>query len=103
MKNFGYVLAPKVLVTNKLRVRFMYHEKPDNENDSGWRFFSGDETQEYVDNPNNIAIYDIETILAIDIDIMKYLSSPIGSAFEREDAESEFVTSNFDFDASFEE
>jgi hypothetical protein len=64
MKNFGYVLAPKVLVNNKLKIRFMYREKPDNDNDSGWRFFSGDEDQEYVDNPNNIAIYDVETVLA---------------------------------------
>ena len=27
MKKFGYVLAPKVLVANKLKVRFMYREK----------------------------------------------------------------------------
>lgn len=96
MKKFGYVLAPKVLVGNKLKVRFMYREKPDNDNDSGWRFFSGEEDQEYVDNPNNIAIYDVDTILAIDNSIKVYLSSPIGSAFEREDAESDFVVSEFD-------
>jgi len=100
MNNFGYVLAPKVLVANKLKVQFMYREKPDNANDSGWRVFSGDEDQEYVDNPNNIDIYDIETILAIDNDIEKHLLSPIGSAFEREDANSEFVASNFDFGSS---
>lgn len=93
MKKFGYVLAPKVLVANKLKVRFMYREKPDNDNDSGWRFFSGEEDQEYVDNPNNIAIYDIETILAFDGDIEKYLLLPIGSVFEREDSSQDFVQS----------
>jgi len=103
MDNFGYVLAPKVLVGNKLKVRFMYREKPDNDNDSGWRFFSGEEDQDYVDNPNNIAIYDIETILAIDDSVKAHLSSPIGSAFEREDAESDFVASEFDLPSSAEE
>lgn len=91
MKNFGYILAPKVLVVNKLKVQFMYHEKPDNKNDSGWRIFSGEEGQEYVDNPNNIAIYDVETILSIDIDIEKYLLSPIGVAFERKEIDKDFI------------
>jgi Uncharacterized protein conserved in bacteria len=95
MRNFGYVMAPKVLVANKLKVRFMYRETPDNDNDSGWRVFSGEEDQEYVDNPNNIAIYDIETILAIDKDIEKYLSAPVNSAFEREDINQDFVSSAF--------
>jgi len=103
MNNFGYVLAPKVLVGNKLKVRFMYREKPDNDNDSGWRLFSGDEDQEYVDNPNNIATYDIETILAIDDSIKVYLSSPVGSVFERENTESGFITSALNFSSSDEE
>lgn len=93
MENLGYVMAPKILVANKLKVRFMYREKPDNINDSGWRLFSGDEDQEYVDNPNNIAIYDVNTILAFDRDIEKFLISPVGSAFEREDSNQEFVLS----------
>lgn len=99
MKNFGYVLAPKVLVGNKLKVRFMYREKPDSERDSGWRFFSGEEDQAYVDNPNNLAIYDVETILAIDKDVEEHLSAPFGSAFEREDPNEAFHASDFGFRA----
>lgn len=99
MKNFGYIMASKVLVSNKLKVRFMYREEPDNDNDSGWRIFSGEEDQEYVDNSNNIAIYDVETILAFDRDIEKYLPAPIGAVFERENVSQDFITS-VDFDAS---
>ena len=99
MREFGYVLAPKVLVGNRLKVRFMYREKPDSDHDSGWRFFSGEEDQSYVDNPNNLAIYDVETILAIDRDIEKYLSAPFGSAFEREDPNGAFQTADFGFRA----
>lgn len=93
MKKFGYVMAPKVLVSNQLKVRFMYREKPDNMNDSGWRLFSGDEDQKYVDNPNNIAIYDVNTILSFNRDIEQLLNSPVGTAFEREDPDQEFVPS----------
>lgn len=93
MKHFGYVLAPKILVTNKLKVRFMYRETSDDKSDSGWRFFSGTEDQDYMDNPNNIEIYSIETILAIDQDIKPYLKSKFGSAFERVDSNKPFVPS----------
>ena len=41
----------------------MYKEEPDNDVDSGWRFFSGFETDEYVNNPKNIEVYDVNTIV----------------------------------------
>ena len=93
MENFGYVMATKMLVDNKRKVRFMYREEPSNEQDSGWRFFCGDEDQDYIDNPNNIAIYDINTILAIDKSITPYLKSVKGTAFEREDENGIFAIS----------
>jgi hypothetical protein len=89
-------LAPKQLVENKLKVRFMYREEPDNQSDSGWRFFSGFETDEYVNNPDNIGLYDVNTISAIDPDIVSLLNSPVGSSFERESSEWPFIKSVID-------
>ena len=82
MNNFGYVLATKMLVDNKRKVRFMYREESKGE-DSGWRFFCGDEDQEYADNPANIDIYDIKTVLDIDRSIWPYLNAAPGTALER--------------------
>ncbi|SCW45848.1 hypothetical protein SAMN02910456_01223 [Ruminococcaceae bacterium YRB3002] len=93
MNNFGFVLATKMLVDGKRKVRYMYHEETDNPQDSGWRFFCGDEDDEYVNNPDNIAIYDINTILDIDKSILPYLDSATGTAFEREDENSTFIVS----------
>lgn len=97
MRPFGYVLATRFLVDNGRKVRFMYREEPDNESDSGWRFFSGEEDQSYVDDPAHIAVYDIETILKLDRDVEPYLSAPEGSAFEREDASRPFVPAAPDY------
>ncbi|MCC8130557.1 MAG: DUF2185 domain-containing protein [Oscillospiraceae bacterium] len=94
MDKFGYVLATKMLVDEKRKVRFMYHEAPDNEQDSGWRFFCGDEDDEYVNAPENIAVYDINTILSIDKSIIPYLSAVVGIAFERENENDSFVVSD---------
>jgi len=99
MKNFGYVLATKMLVDNKRKVRFMYREEA-KAGDSGWRFFCGDEDQEYADNPDNIAIYDVQTILDIDGSIRPYLNAPPGTALEREDEGGAFKASaDFNFTA----
>jgi hypothetical protein len=67
------------------KVGFMYREEPDNEIDSGWRFVSGFESQEYMDDPDNHAIYDVNTIANYDPEIIPLLEAPIGSAFERAD------------------
>ena len=100
IKHFGYVMASKILVEGQLPVRFMYREKGDNERDSGWRFFAGNEEQDYMDNPDNIGIYNISTILGFDRTIIPYLDSAIGMAFEREEGLGRFkVSEDFGFEA----
>ena len=94
MEKFGFVLATKMLVDGKRKVRYMYHEETTNSQDSGWRFFCGDEDDDYVNNPDNIAVYDINTILEIDKSIIPYLDSSTGVAFERENENDIFVISD---------
>lgn len=84
----GYALASKRLVENKMKVCFMYRENPDNSSDSGWRFLSGIEDDQYIQNPENIGLYDITTIAEIDPDIIPFLDSPIGAVFARQDDKS---------------
>ena len=61
----------------------MYREFPDNQYDSGWRFFSGEESDEYVNIPENIGIYDIVTITQLYPYVSKYLLLPYGVILER--------------------
>ena len=98
MKNIGYAFATKMLVDSKRKVRFMYREEGE-DNDSGWRFFCGEEDQDYLDNPDNSAIYDVHDILDIDKSILPYLQSAAGTAFERENDNETFkVITNFSLD-----
>lgn len=64
---------------------FMYREDSQDPIDSGWHFFSGDESQEYADDPTNYEIYDVNTIANYDPSIIPYLDAPAGSAFGRDD------------------
>lgn len=78
----GCMATDKITVDGEL-VDFMYREQPDFDSDSGWRFLSGTETQDYADNPSNWEIYDTNTIANYDNAIIPYLNLPIGTELER--------------------
>nr|WP_260411341.1 DUF2185 domain-containing protein [Pedobacter cryoconitis] len=46
-----------MVVDEKIKPRFMYREKRTRREDSGWRIFTGFESEEYSDDPNNTGIY----------------------------------------------
>jgi hypothetical protein len=82
-RGYGACFASDRITVDGLKVGFCYREAPDFETDGGWRFFAGDESQEYTDCEDNFAIYDINTIANFDPDIIPLLDAPAGSAFER--------------------
>ena len=83
----GSCIASDKVTVDGLKVGYMYRENPTNGNDSGWRFFAGDETEEYTNNANNFKIYDLNTICNYDETIIPYLNSKIGTSFEKIDNE----------------
>jgi hypothetical protein len=93
IKPMGSCYASDKITVDGLPVKYMYRETPRFEIDSGWRFFSGTETQDYVNNPDNLAIYDVNTIANYDRYIIPYLNMPTGSELERS-VENNFIIIN---------
>ena len=81
--NRGACIATDHIVVDGEKVGFMYREAPVNPTDSGWRFFSGQETQAYIDDPAHMAFYDVNTIANYDPAIIDYLGAHIGTQFGR--------------------
>src|SRR5215831_3609540 len=79
----GSCLASDMITVHGHPVGFMYREEPDNELDSGWRFFAGSESQEYCDDPSNFELFDVNTIANCDPDIVPFLDADCGCSFER--------------------
>jgi hypothetical protein len=73
------------------RVGYMYRERSDDGFDSGWRFFSGLESDDYANDPENLEIYDINTIANYDPMIIPLLDAPPGTAFARDGKTGVFV------------
>ncbi|GAA5021983.1 hypothetical protein GCM10011506_01810 [Marivirga lumbricoides] len=84
----GGLMVSKIVSEEKKKPLFMYREKRTRPEDSGWRIFSGYESQDYTDNPNNTGIYNPSTILKIDSSIKELLLKGVGSVFERENDKS---------------
>lgn len=87
----GACFATDLITCEGRKVAFMYRQQPDFDSDSGWRFFSGHESDEYVNNPDNVAVHDVNTIANYDPDIVPLLHAPLGAAFERKDGTGPFV------------
>jgi len=83
-EGLGSCIASDHITVGGKPVGFMYRESPDHPHDSGWRFLSGAESQEYLDQSENLAMYDVNTIANYDPAIVKYLEAPIGSAYGRD-------------------
>jgi hypothetical protein len=90
----GACYATDMITVDGLPVRWMYREKPDNPWDSGWRFMSGLESDEYMDQPSNFEIYDVNTIANYDPSIIPFLDADVGSAFEKPGDHNTFLKAN---------
>ncbi len=79
----GGLMVSKMITEEGKKPCFMYREKRIRPEDSGWRIFSAEESDEYANNPANAGIYNPSTILQIDSSIAELLLKGIGSVFER--------------------
>jgi len=94
----GSCLASDRITVDGQPVGYMYRERSNAQTDSGWRFFAGDESENYTANPTNFELYDLNTIANYDPDIVARLDTPAPCAFERDAITNEFapVTPTFE-------
>lgn len=80
----------RCFVTNNIlyqgeKVGYLYREDPDADDDSGWRMNTGTETDEYMDNADNISYVSLGAVLREDASIVHFLEREPGSAFARDE------------------
>lgn len=84
----GGVMASKMVTEQHYPVLFVFREKRINPSDSGWRIFSGFESEEFSDDPENFGLYAPQTILEQDESLADLLlSGGIGSVYERKETD----------------
>lgn len=70
----------RVLIDGQ-KVRYLYREAPDDEQDSGWRLTANDESEEYMNDSKKISYVPLGKVLSKDDSFIHLLDSPQGSSF----------------------
>lgn len=82
-EGFGRCIASDRIVVDGMPVGYMYREEAQDDGDSGWCFLAGDESEDYLDQPTNLGVYDVNTVANYDRDIVHFLKDEVGSAYAR--------------------
>ncbi|GLR11256.1 DUF2185 domain-containing protein [Chitinimonas viridis] len=82
---YGLAMVTDMITVEGYPVGYMYRDEPEDEHDSGWRFFAGNESDAYIDNPKNFSLLDVNVIANYDETIIPLLASPAGAAFDKGD------------------
>ncbi|MFN8259189.1 MAG: DUF2185 domain-containing protein [Bacteroidales bacterium] len=83
VKEMGYSLVSAKIFRDGMKVGYMYREKPEEDEDSGWHFLSGTEDDDYVDDPDNSKYFGVNTVANFDPAIIPYLKNKTGTELER--------------------
>jgi hypothetical protein len=71
-------------------VGFMYREEPRFEDDSGWRFLAGDESEAYLEEAEHHGVCDVSDVAEHNPCILPYLGAPTGTELVRREGEDTF-------------
>ncbi|WP_417580230.1 DUF2185 domain-containing protein [Nitrincola sp.] len=90
-KNGFLALVSKLVFDEKLPVRFMYKTVPEHLNDTGWRMFTGYETEEFLsDEQLNLIPVPLEKICQLDPALPELVQYNAGTVWERTPDSSEW-------------
>lgn len=77
------LVSEKVIGPEREPVLFAFREPGANEQDSGWRFFHGDEDEQYTADPYNIALCPVSSLLGLDPSLRVIINRREGTAWSR--------------------
>ena len=81
--DIGYCFVSDHIVVDGYAVAYMKKEFPEDHQDSGWRFFSAQDTTEYLNDTNNISLISVNTVANYDRSIIPYLQHIAPSYLEK--------------------
>ena len=95
IENAGSCIITKSLMNGETKLRWLFREEPINNIDTGWMAFGDKDNDDYVNNPKNLAIVDLNTLVNIEPTVLNVYEMPIGTdlIFINENGEKYFINS----------
>ncbi len=76
----GCIVSTRV-IADRAPVGYLVREEPEHGQDSGWRLLSGEESQDELDDVENLRVVTLGEVLNLDDAWIHLLDSPVGRAF----------------------
>lgn len=93
VENAGSCIVTKSILNGETKFRWLFREEPLNNIDTGWMAFGDSDNDEYVNNPKNLTVVDLNTLINIEPTILNVYEMPIGTdlIFIEEDGDKYFI------------
>lgn len=93
VENAGSCIVTKSLLNGESNFRWLFREEPLNNIDTGWMAFGDSDNDEYVNDPKNLSVVDLNTLINIEPTILNVYEMPVGTdlIFIEEDGEKYFI------------
>ena len=82
IENAGGVIITKSIYQRTSKLKWLFREESVNPSDNGWRAIGDNDTQEYIDNPENSMIVDFNTLANIEPAVLLVYDMPVGTELE---------------------
>ena len=91
IKPMGFCIISCKIIDESEPVGYMYRERAGEDEDSGWRFLSGTENEEYTDDEDNYKVVDVNIVANFEPAIIPHLNSKVDTEFERSEDGKTFI------------
>ncbi len=93
VENAGSCIVTKSILNGETKFRWLFREEPLNNIDTGWMAFGDSDNDEYVNDPKNLSVVDLNTLINIEPTILNVYEMPIGTdlIFIEEDGDKYFI------------
>ena len=79
IENAGGCICTWSVINGETPLRWCFREESVNPVDNGWRFLGASDTDEYINNVENCAVFDFNTIANIEPAVLAIYDMPIGT------------------------
>ena len=93
VENAGSCIVTKSILNGETKFRWLFREEPLDNIDTGWMAFGDSDNDEYVNDPKNLSVVDLNTLINIEPTILNVYEMPVGTdlIFIEEDGEKYFI------------
>ena len=93
VENAGSCIVTKSILNGETKFRWLFREEPLNNIDTGWMAFGDSDNDEYVNDPKNLSVVDLNTLINIEPTILNVYEMPVGTdlIFIEEDGDKYFI------------